>query len=100
MDVYEIRLINLRMLAAKAGSNSIKHIGSQIAREAEQAFDKPRGWLDQLHPPAGAPPAGQGDGNHPGLEPDEQELLNGYRQLSDEQRDIVLAIIRQLAGKS
>ena len=32
-----------------AGTNPIKGIGNKVAREIEEAFDKPHGWLDLLH---------------------------------------------------
>lgn len=32
-----------------AGTNPIKGIGNKVAREIEDAFDKPHGWLDLLH---------------------------------------------------
>lgn len=32
-----------------AGTNPIKGIGNKVAREIEDAFNKPHGWLDQLH---------------------------------------------------
>ncbi|WP_151959564.1 LexA family protein [Acinetobacter bereziniae] len=32
-----------------AGTNPIKGIGNKVAREIEDAFDKPHGWLDHLH---------------------------------------------------
>lgn len=31
------------------GKNAKKNIGQQIAREIDQAFNKPSGWLDQTH---------------------------------------------------
>jgi SOS-response transcriptional repressor LexA len=72
MDVYETRLANLvvlqgrmsrRDLAAKIGvaeaqlghffmnpdKNGHRTIGSTVARRIEEAFEKPRGWLDQQH---------------------------------------------------
>lgn len=33
-----------------AGTNPIKGIGNKVAREIEDAFDKPHGWLDVIHP--------------------------------------------------
>ncbi|MFC3902530.1 hypothetical protein SAMN05421749_103286 [Acinetobacter marinus] len=33
-----------------AGTNPIKGIGNKIAREIEDAFSKPHGWLDVAHP--------------------------------------------------
>lgn len=33
-----------------AGTNPIKGIGNKVAREIEEAFDKPHGWLDVYHP--------------------------------------------------
>ncbi|MFX5640118.1 UNVERIFIED_CONTAM: S24 family peptidase [Acinetobacter baumannii] len=32
-----------------AGTNPIKGIGNKVAREIEEAFNKPHGWLDQVH---------------------------------------------------
>lgn len=32
-----------------AGTNPIKGIGNKVAREIEDAFNKPHGWLDQVH---------------------------------------------------
>ena len=32
-----------------AGTNPIKGIGNKVAREIEEAFDKPHGWLDLPH---------------------------------------------------
>ena len=32
-----------------AGTNPIKGIGNKVAREIEDAFNKPHGWLDLLH---------------------------------------------------
>lgn len=32
-----------------AGTNPIKGIGNKVAREIEEAFKKPHGWLDVLH---------------------------------------------------
>ncbi|MDY7373238.1 S24 family peptidase [Acinetobacter oleivorans] len=32
-----------------AGTNPIKGIGNKVAREIEEAFQKPHGWLDILH---------------------------------------------------
>ncbi|OUY07024.1 hypothetical protein [Acinetobacter populi] len=32
-----------------AGTNPIKGIGNKVAREIEDAFEKPYGWLDILH---------------------------------------------------
>lgn len=67
----EIRLENMRALLAEVdnkptilaerlnkptaqisglvGKNPFRGIGDQIAREAENAFNKPRGWLDHEH---------------------------------------------------
>jgi hypothetical protein len=71
MDSYQIRLINARSLADSAGGpaafarrlgkstgqiahiigpNPVKNIGHLIARQIEDAFAMPRGWLDT--PPA------------------------------------------------
>ncbi|MBJ8417513.1 hypothetical protein [Acinetobacter courvalinii] len=33
-----------------AGTTPIKGIGNKVAREIEDAFGKPHGWLDVLHP--------------------------------------------------
>lgn len=73
MDSKTIRYNNARDLVAKAGGvsafaerlgkgqsqtsqfageNPIKGIGGKIAREIEEAFDKPKGWLDVPHPKA------------------------------------------------
>lgn len=71
MTIYEIRLTNTRLLlqqkslrlkdlaalmnksagqiSAFAGEGAHKNIGDQIAREIEQAFDLPRGYLDTAH---------------------------------------------------
>lgn len=70
MDIHEIRRHNARLLAEKnrtlasfaeaigrpatqvsrfMGKNPTRSIGSKIAREIEQAFDKPHGWLDIYH---------------------------------------------------
>lgn len=69
MDIFEIRLFNLRKLAEDIGrpalaekigmsynllSNYIgktpkKNIGEKTARNVEKAFDLPHGWLDQNH---------------------------------------------------
>ena len=71
MTIYEIRLANTRRLlrekglmlkdlaqrmdnapaqiSAFAGESAFKNIGNQIAREIEQAFDLPRGYLDTPH---------------------------------------------------
>ncbi|MFW2082869.1 LexA family protein [Acinetobacter guillouiae] len=32
-----------------AGTNPIKGIGNKVAREIEEAFNKPHGWLDHVH---------------------------------------------------
>lgn len=32
-----------------AGTNPIKGIGNKVAREIEEAFGKPHGWLDVIH---------------------------------------------------
>jgi hypothetical protein len=69
MDIHEIRLANLRMLAADLGSdaalarkldmaypllhnyigkNPTKRIGDKTARRAEAACGKEHGWMDQL----------------------------------------------------
>lgn len=32
-----------------AGTNPIKGIGNKVAREIEETFGKPHGWLDVLH---------------------------------------------------
>ncbi|MEN8381185.1 LexA family protein [Acinetobacter radioresistens] len=39
-----------------AGTNPIKGIGNKVAREIEEAFDKPHGWLDQVHDGVGVIP--------------------------------------------
>lgn len=70
MDINEIRLTNLRGLAARAGGRPalatkmgmsyqllqnyigktpIKRIGDKTARRAEEVFGLPRGWMDALH---------------------------------------------------
>lgn len=36
-----------------AGTNPIKGIGNKVAREIEEAFDKPYGWLDIQHKTTG-----------------------------------------------
>lgn len=70
MDSKTIRYINTRLLVDQiggvsnfaekigkgqsqtsqfAGANPIKGIGNKVAREIEEAFDKPHGWLDLPH---------------------------------------------------
>lgn len=70
MTIENIRLANMRMLAAEVGGQSrfgervgmsrqlvsnyigktpVKHIGSDLARKVERIFDKPHGWLDREH---------------------------------------------------
>lgn len=70
MDIYEIRLENLRSLADEAGGrpalakkldmsyqllqnyvgkNPTKKIGDKTARKAEEVFDLKRGWMDAQH---------------------------------------------------
>lgn len=70
MDSKSIRYLNTRILVEEvggvsnfaekinkgqsqtsqfAGTNPIKGIGNKVAREIEEAFDKPHGWLDQVH---------------------------------------------------
>ena len=67
MDIFEIRYRNFRLLAGHrggiteaaaklgktqgqishfGGTNPIKNIGNDIAREIEVAWEKPRGWMD------------------------------------------------------
>ncbi|ELA8881912.1 S24 family peptidase [Acinetobacter baumannii] len=70
MDSKSIRYLNTRVLVEEvggvtnfaekinkgqsqtsqfAGTNPIKGIGNKVAREIEEAFNKPHGWLDQVH---------------------------------------------------
>ncbi|WP_020209010.1 LexA family protein [Gilvimarinus chinensis] len=70
MDISEIRYTNTRAIvssvgslvafgdaigkapaytSAIAGKKPRKKIGNKVAREIEQAFKKPHGWLDRLH---------------------------------------------------
>ncbi|RKE36670.1 hypothetical protein B0G76_2872 [Paraburkholderia sp. BL23I1N1] len=70
MDIWEIRLANMRLLAQKAGSgaalarklemaypllqnyigkNPTKKLGDVPVHRAEDAFELPRGWMDRLH---------------------------------------------------
>ncbi|AYY53234.1 TPA: hypothetical protein R7O71_002994 [Acinetobacter baumannii] len=70
MDSKSIRYLNTRILVEEvggvsnfaekinkgqsqtsqfAGTNPIKGIGNKVAREIEEAFNKPHGWLDQVH---------------------------------------------------
>ncbi|EOX7543267.1 LexA family protein [Acinetobacter baumannii] len=70
MDSKSIRYLNTRILVEQvggvsnfaekinkgqsqtsqfAGTNPIKGIGNKVAREIEEAFNKPHGWLDQVH---------------------------------------------------
>jgi len=70
MEIKDIRLQNLRILIARAGSitdlaervgtdrNYISQIlspttkanvGTRLARSLEAAFHEPRGWMDQVH---------------------------------------------------
>lgn len=70
MDSKSIRYLNTRILVEEvggvsnfaekinkgqsqtsqfAGTNPIKGIGNKVAREIEGAFNKPHGWLDQVH---------------------------------------------------
>ncbi|GAB3099818.1 LexA family transcriptional regulator [Pseudomaricurvus hydrocarbonicus] len=68
MDIKRIRAQNLETLIAECDSvkacaakigiepsyisqirSGLKNIGHQIARRAEQAFNKPQGWMDQSH---------------------------------------------------
>ncbi|MBM3114569.1 hypothetical protein [Jeongeupia naejangsanensis] len=70
MDIYAIRLANLRLLAQEVGGRPqlaklmnisyallsnyigktpVKNIGDKIARDAETAAQKPHGWMDARH---------------------------------------------------
>lgn len=70
MDSKSIRYLNTRILVEEvggvsnfaekinkgqsqtsqfAGTNPIKGIGNKVAREIEEAFNKPHGWLDLVH---------------------------------------------------
>lgn len=70
MDIKQIRYLNTRAVVAKAGGitaladklgksqsqvsafagiNPHKGIGDKIARQIEEAYDLPRGWLDKAH---------------------------------------------------
>ncbi|MDM9639328.1 hypothetical protein [Acinetobacter nosocomialis] len=70
MDSKSIRYLNTRILVEEvggvsnfaekinkgqsqtsqfAGTTPIKGIGNKVAREIEEAFGKPHGWLDVLH---------------------------------------------------
>ncbi|MDF1583630.1 MAG: LysR family transcriptional regulator [Methyloprofundus sp.] len=71
MNISQIRYKNAQYLAELAGGisavaeklgkaqpqvshllaeNPVKNIGNKIARQFEEAFNKPEGWLDNLHP--------------------------------------------------
>jgi SOS-response transcriptional repressor LexA len=68
MDINAIRIINMEILqgdlkrkdfAAKIGIDygqlghyvtGVRNIGPRVARQIEQAFGKPHGWLDVVHP--------------------------------------------------
>lgn len=106
MDVYKIRLLNLRALARQEGGitaladrldksqsrisqligiNPIKNIGSRTAREVERKFKKSEGWMDQLHPDLyvdlmQTDEQGIKDQQAEYLSPDERALLDKYRQ--------------------
>lgn len=70
MNVKEIRKANLKALSNSIGGisalaerigrsqsqishiigkNPVRNIGSRMAKEIEKAFDKPEGWLDNIH---------------------------------------------------
>jgi hypothetical protein len=70
MDISQIRLANLRILAKRAGGrpqlalklemayaqlnhmigkNPTRNVGTATARRAETVFNLPNGWLDQIH---------------------------------------------------
>lgn len=84
MDIHEIRRHNARLLAEKnktlasfaevigrpptqvsrfMGKNPTRGIGTKIAREIEQAFNKPHGWLDIYHDTANDARRLKTDGN-------------------------------------
>jgi hypothetical protein len=111
MDVYLIRLINLRALAAQEGgitalanrleksqsqisqligSKPIKNIGSLIAREVDRSFGKPEGWLDQIHPEliTDSMSPDELSGGETERDPRIREINERYRHFSENEKEI------------
>jgi len=111
MIISEIRLHNMRALAKQIGgitamanrldktqgqishligSNPIKNIGSRIAREVDNAFGLPEGWMDQDHTGAilDALPTGETDELS-------KQILVHLESLTHEQRLDVLRSVKE-----
>jgi len=111
MIISEIRLHNMRALAKQIGgitamanrldktqgqishligSNPIKNIGSRIAREVDNVFGLPEGWMDQDHTGAilDALPTGETDELS-------KQILVHLESLTHEQRLDVLRSVKE-----
>lgn len=114
MDVNEIRRMNLRRLAnaiggvsavanrldksqgqisSLIGARATKNIGARIARQVEQVFGKPHGWLDHIH----MHPEGKEDVVACGLSLDEMALITKYRRMSSGKRALFQSLADVLA---
>jgi hypothetical protein len=73
--------------------NPPRGMGDDVARRFEDAFGKPKGWMDRAHL--------DGHKEEEQLDAEESELISIFRPLSTEQKLAVLAIVRQIppAGK-
>jgi transcriptional regulator with XRE-family HTH domain len=107
MDIRTVRRNNLKTLREQAGSvraladkvetdpnyisqllgrSSKANVGYDLARRAEQAFNKPEGWMDQPHP------------QKTEVDLDIEEIEQLARKLNPTTRNAVKAFMRSLSS--
>jgi hypothetical protein len=87
------QISQLKTMAAHSTSGRPRVIGSDLAREFEEKFAKPRGWMD--NDPAKDAPAPRLP--FADLGPFEAQLITLYRRLSADQQHDVLVEVNKLA---
>lgn len=118
--IEEIRLANARLLLEECGGQKgmiektgrsqsqisqimgdtpSKAIGGRIARSLEEVFDKPKGWLDQPRTSFGVAEK-QTAYTAEKYSEDELEVLELTKNISPEQREIALTLLKSMAKQN